>query len=91
MKEKKLLEKGMYVIISHDLSNTEKAYGVVSEMRKMAGERHKVIDVWTSEAFGTCAKVSSYSWSAEDLIKESQILELEKEELFHFNIKELNI
>lgn len=81
------MEKGVHVIISQDLSNTERTHQTNDSMYDMIGKTFKIESVQETH-HGTGALIGQYVWHPGDLIEVSP---RKKKQEFHFEVKELII
>ena len=79
------VEKGIHVIISHDISNTHNSHGTNEYMREMKGNQYIIKSVQNSY-YGKSVKIRDYTWHPDDLIEASP---RKKSNIFNFDTKEL--
>ena len=81
------LKRGVNVIINKSLQNTHTAFGSNDEMYKMVG-RHFRIEGVREKINGPAAKICSYDWHPEDL---TEVCPRKRKQIFHFDVKELQL
>jgi len=81
------MKKGMHIIISNDISKTSRTHTANNSMRKMQGQYYTIKRVIIT-GHGLAAIVNGWTWHPEDL---TEVEITKKSQIFHFDIKELEI
>lgn len=82
-----LMEKGMYVIIADDPLNTRRTHAINSLMRNMRGKEY-TIEAVRKTSHGLVAEIGGWAWHPKDL---AEACTEKEEQIFHFDIKELQL
>ncbi len=86
---RELMEKGVHVIISDDISETHRTLSSCDEMHNMKGVKggmHIIQEVIESDC-GLAARIGGFTWHPNDLIEVYP--PKKKAQEFHFDIEEL--